>query len=165
MKKQLTRREKCAAAVRGFFGKYRYGVDFLAIGLFAVLLLPTIVWACWSPGNDVLRAAPTDALEVCGYIFEAISVVLLVFIVRREKRVADPSSPFFIFALLSVILYLVAWVFYFCAYVNNAVLIFMTVLPCTALGCFAALRRDLFVFPPLAVFFALHLARTCIYLL
>ena len=92
---------------------------------------------------------------------------LLVFIlvVRKERGPFSFFSPYAVFCLLSVILYYAAWIFYFTAYVNAAVLLFLAVLPCTAIGCLAALRKNYFALLPLLVFFILHLTWTCIHFL
>ncbi len=164
-KRGLTKGEKCKAAVGGFLASYRLGLDAWALGLCGILILPLLVWAFYSPANDVFRQAPTDALRIFGYIFLALSAVVLVFVVKQEQKPVDFFSPFAVFALLSVILYLVAWVFYFAAYVNIAVLLFLTILPCTGLGCFAAMRRNYFALVPILIFFALQLSYTCIYIL
>lgn len=160
-KREKTKFEKFQDAVKEFFAGYRFGVDFWAIGLFGLLMLPNIVWWCYSPGNDVLRhiAAP-PALDVFSYIFQILTLGVLMFVARsdREDQRINFESPFFTFELISLVLYYAAWIFYFCAFVNIAVLLFMAVFPCVALGCFAFLRRNWIALAPLAVFAALHLA-------
>ncbi len=154
------KQQKKTAAGRGFLSKFRFGFDFWGLGLFVLLLVPNIVWWCFSPENDVLRqiSAP-PALDVFAYIFEAVTVAAILIIVRREaKGLPRFDSPFFTFTVMSVVLYIAAWVFYFCGNVNFAVLLFMGVFPCTALGCYAAMRKNWLVLCPLAVFTALHLA-------
>lgn len=163
-KREKTKIEKMKDWVREFFAQYRFGIDFWALGLFVVLMLPTVVWWCWSPGYDILRkvASHTVAMDVFAYIFQGITVFLLVFVVKKERGRINVESAFFLFTLLSLFLYYAAWVFYFCAYVNIAVLIFMAVFPCTALGCYAALRKNWLALVPVALFFALHLASTLV---
>ena len=163
-KRELTKFEKFQEAVKDFFGNFRFGIDFWALGLFGILMLPTIVWWCYSPAHDVLRTFSTTAMDVFAYIFQAITIALLVFVVRKDgnTRSIDYKSIFFLFGILSLVLYYAAWVYYFCAWVNIAVMLFMAVFPCTALGCFAALRKNWLAFLPLILFFALHLSSTFI---
>lgn len=163
--KQQKKRGGGMASVRDFLGKYRLGVDFWAAGLFELLLLPNFVWWFYSPANDVLRTAQSDVLEIFAHIFEAFTLLVFILVVRKEHGPFSFFSPYAVFCLLSVILYYAAWIFYFTAYVNAAVLLFLAVLPCTAIGCLAALRKNYFALLPLLVFFALHLTWTCIHFL
>ena len=150
--------------VREFFAQFRLGVDLWALGLFVLLMIPNVIWWCWSPGYDILRnvESKTVAMDVFAYIFQAVSIAVLVFVVRREQARIKPDEMFFMFTVLSLFLYYAAWVFYFCAYVNVAVIIFLAVFPCTALGCFAALRKNWIALLPVVLFFAWHLASTLI---
>lgn len=158
--KQQTKSNKIQYGVGKFFGQFKFGVDFWAIGLFALLMIPNIVWWCYSPSNDPLRhvTAPT-ALDVFTYIFQAVSLAVLMFVVRRDRERQRPNfdSPFFTFTLLPLVLYYAAWIFYFCGNPNIAVLIFLGAFPCIALACFACLRKNWIALCPIAVFSALHL--------
>ena len=160
-KRQKTKFEKFQDAVNAFFGKFTFGIDYWALGLFGVLMLPNIVWWCFSPANDVLRYINSPAaLDVFSYIFQALTLAVLVFVVRRDRvgQKVEPWTAFFTFTVMSLILYYVAWIFYFCAYVNIAVVLFLAIFPCTALGCFAFLRKNWIALFPLVIFTALHLS-------
>ena len=160
-KRQKTKFEKFQDAVKGFFGKFTFGIDYWAIGLFGVLLLPNIVWWCFSPENDILRHFQSPpALDVFSYIFQALTLAVLVFVVRKDSvgQKVEFWSAFFIFTVMSLILYYIAWIFYFCSYLNVAVILFLAIFPCTALGCFAFFRKNWLALFPLAIFVALHLS-------
>ncbi len=160
-KAQQTKLQSAVSAVKDFFGGFRLGIDFWAIIPVVLLFVPNVIWWSWSPADDILRYASfPPALDVFAFIFEGITFAVLLFVLNRGtsgKRLSF-ESPFFTFTLMATILSLAAWVFYFCGQSNIAVLIFLAVFPCAALGCFAALRRNWIAFLPLVVFTALHVS-------
>ncbi len=153
-KQKRTFTQKCKA----FLGEYLLGIDFWALGLFGVLLLPNFIFWCWQPVDLLLRSA-TQSLYFTSFVFTAIACAVLMF-VRHEDEARDPrfSSMCFLFTCLFAALTLAGWAFYLANYVNWAVVIFLAVFPNAAMITYAILRRNYFALPLIAVSLALSIA-------
>lgn len=138
---------------------YRFGFDFWALGLFALIMIPNIVWFC----VPALRGdSVNEALDTAGTVFQVIAVAAFVFIANKYRKRLNPASPFFLGAALCVVIYIAAWICYYCGKTNAFVIIFLAVLPCLALGLFEIERKCYPALLPTAIFAVLHLVSSCI---
>ncbi len=136
------------------FKDYKWGCDLLGVLLFALLMLPNIVYWCIPDftgldGNKILSAV--------GYVFQALGIAATVALLHKERK---PFSFFSLTGLLTwlfLLLYYIAWIFYFCNFYNIAVVLFLTVAPCVSLLAFQAERKNFPAMVPTGVFAILHL--------
>ena len=159
-KREKTKIEK----LRDKLSAFRLGVDYLALGLFGLFFVLNLVWWCYPTGSsDILRRYEGAlGLYIAAFVFLMLAFAVLVFVVRQERERLSIESPFFLFAILGCSLYVAAWIFYFCAYINFAVFLFFAVFPALALVCFALLRKNWLALFPIAIYAALNLASNLI---
>lgn len=139
--------------MKKFLENYKFGVDFWAIVLFALVMLPNIVYWCIPEFNSL---DGNGALDAAATVFQVFGVAFLFFVVQKNRRQKFFFDTLFMTASLTLLLYYAAWVLYFCGIVNRMILIFLAVTPCVALILFALERRNWFAVVPLAVFSVLH---------
>ena len=142
---------------------YRFGFDFWALGLFAIIMIPNIVWFCVPAQNDILRGdSANEALDTAATVFQVIAVAAFVVIANKYRKRLNPASPFFLGTVLCLVIYIAAWVCYYCGKTNAFVIIFLALFPCLALGFFEIERKCYPALIPTAVFAVLHLVSSCI---
>lgn len=151
--------------MKKFFEKYKLGFDFWALILFALIMIPNIVYWCIPAFTDLNMDGTMDTFA---RIFQVIGVALLLFMVKKPQEETDgkkeeqtQSKPFFdsLFMTVSllVLLYYAAWIIYFCAALNTGIILFLAGCPCLALLMFAVERKNYFALAPLAIFSVLHI--------
>ena len=149
--------------MKKFLEQYKIGLDFWALVLFALIMLPNIVYWCIPAFSDLDVNSATDT---AARVFQVIGVALLLFLVQKpqEKKQASEKKPFFdslfMMVTLLLLLYYAAWIIYFCGTLNVAILLFLAGCPCIALALFALERRNFFALVPLIVFSVLHIVAT-----
>ncbi len=147
-----------AGRCKMFFGQYGFGADFWALGLFGILLLPNFIFWVWQPVDLFLRLE-TKGLYIASFVFTALACILL-FCLKHEDEVQKPrfESAWFLFCCLFLALTVAGWGFYLANYINWAVVVFLAVFPNAAMAAYAALRKNYFALPLVAVSLALGIA-------
>lgn len=131
------------------FKNYKWSVDLLGVLLFALLILPFLVYWCIP---DFKGIDGQKALAVAAYVFGALGAAALIALSNKERK------PFSFFSLTGTLTWLftvlsyVAWIFFFCNYNNVAVALFLAVCPCVALLAFEAERKNYVAVAPTACF-------------
>ncbi len=143
--------------MRKLLENYKFGFDFWAAVLFALIMLPNIVYWCIPEFNSL---GGNGALDSAATVFQVFGVAFLLCVVQKKRPQKLFFDTLFMTATLAVLLYYAAWIVYFCGIVNRTILIFLAVAPCVALILFALERRNWFAFVPLAVFSVLHIVST-----
>lgn len=115
-------------SLRNFFKAYRVGFDLWAIVLFAIIMLPNIIALC-VPEFQAGLNADTGALEITATVFQVLFVVLLVFIERKGEQRLNFRSPLVSVCGLAVLAYYIAWIFFFCFFLNAAVYLSLAIFP------------------------------------
>lgn len=141
---------------------YKFGFDIWALVLFALIMLPNIIWFCVPSQNDILRnESTTQVLDVIVTVFQVIMLATLCMFknVNAEKI---KFSLFFILSTIFGLLYYVCWVLYYANVVYAVVLLGMCILPCCAFVFYALDRKNYFALIPIVVFCILHLTSTVI---
>lgn len=144
---------------KNFLKQYSLGLDKWALVLFAIIILPNIIAGCVPAFSS--RFHENGPLEIAAIVFQVFAIALLVFVVRRERESLSLSLPIVV-ALLALICDWIAWIFFFCNYLNVAVWLFLAVMPCIALICFEIERKNVFALPFTVIFSVLHIVSTCI---
>ena len=138
--------------------KYKFGIDYWGLGLFALLMLPNIVYWCVPQFGGLGGDKPID---IAANVFQVIAVALLIFIVHKERRKPSLSHPLVYLAALFLLVYYIAWIFYFVDYFvgywNYAVVLFLAVCPCVSLVLYETEAKNYPALLPTAVFAILHI--------
>lgn len=144
--------------MRKFFEKFKWGFDFWALVLFAVLMLPNIIYWCIPEFSDL---GGDGVIDVFANILQVFGVGLLIFLVQKEQEDKKEKKYFFdsLFMTVSllVLLYYAAWMIYFFGTLNFGVILFLAGCPCIALVLFAIERKNYIALVPLAIFSILHI--------
>jgi len=143
------------SSIENFIKKYKFGFSVWGFGLFLLIMVPNIVYFCVPAYRGGLDG-DNVVLDTVASVFQAIGLMLLFFIVRREKdqklfKTGVTLAAFF-FAI-----YLIAWIFYFCSYRNSAVVISLAVFPCLSLLSFSIGEKNRFSLTVLRIFSILHI--------
>ena len=144
--------------MRKFFEKYKWGFDFWALVLFAVLMLPNIIYWCIPEFSDL---GGDGVIDTFANILQVFGVGLLIFLVQKEGKEKKEKKYFFdslfMTASLMLLLYYAAWMIYFFGTLNTGIVLFLAGCPCIALILFAIERKNYIALVPLAIFGVLHI--------
>lgn len=141
---------------------YKYYFNISALILFALIMLPNLIWMLVPSQNDVLRReSSTQVLDAFTMIFQIISVATLCAI-KNIKATKLKLSPFIFLTLIFGLLYYIFWILYYCGIVHSAVLLGLCIFPCCAFIFYGVDRKNYFSLAPIAIFAILHLISTII---
>lgn len=140
--------------MKRFFGNYKIGFDLWGFILFAVLMIPNIVYWCLPAFNDLGGNALLDFIAL---FFEVPSIVFLIVMKRKHPERRHLFDSLYIMTAAMVLFYYVAWIVYFCGFNQLNVILFLTVCPCAALLLYELERKNLLALFPTAVFSVLHI--------
>lgn len=121
--------------------KYTFGVDRAALIAFALVMLPNAVWLFVALFSEKVRFSSNFALDVASSVFLLTAMVLFIFVIYKQEK-PRLSSVFVSLFILALLCEYIAWIFYFCDYRNDAVLLTVAVSPCLSLGFFEIERRN-----------------------
>lgn len=139
--------------MKDLFKKYKFGFDVWGLVLFAVLMLPNIVYWCIPAFNDL---GGNSTLDIIATVFEVMGIALLIFVVQKEQKRRYFFDSLYLTASLFVVFYYVAWILYFCGFNQMSIIVFLAVCPCAALLLYEIERKNLPALLPTAVFAVLH---------
>lgn len=143
--------------MKSLLKRYTMGFDLLGLLLFAIIMLPNVVWMAHPVPNDVLRAeSVTPGVDMIGSICQVAMVFCLCFI-RRINTAPLRFSPLIIAVLACVLVYLAAWGCYFAGIAHMAVILLLTLAPCAAFLLYLADRRNIIGLIPAATFTFCHI--------
>lgn len=146
--------------MKSLLKQYTMGFEPWGLCLFAIIMLPNLVWMAHSVPNDVLRAeSVTPVVDMLGSICQVAMVFCLCFI-RRVDAMPLRLSPLIIAVLACVLVYLAAWGCYFAGIADTVVLLLLTLAPCAAFLLFLADRLNGIGLIPAALFTLCHIIFT-----
>lgn len=137
--------------------KYRFGFDIWGLMLFAIVMLPNIIWFVKPAPNDILRGESVTGLvdtiaSVCQILFVGIMCV-----VRNTSVPKVKLSPFIYVTMIFVILYLAGWGIYYTGNTSAFTVLLLTVPPCMAFIFYLLDRKNILALIPAGVFACCHL--------
>ncbi|MBO5502677.1 MAG: hypothetical protein J6K73_00475 [Clostridia bacterium] len=137
--------------------KYTMGFDLWGVLLFAIIMLPNLVWMTHPAPNDVLQVeSATPVLDMIGSICQVAMMFGLCFI-RRVDAKPLRLSPHLVAALVCVLVYLAAWSCYYAGIANALVILLLTLVPCAAFILYLADRQNGIGLIPAALFTLCHI--------
>lgn len=138
---------------------YRVRPVWPGIALFALVMVPNILWEIVLSGDLLHQPSATPGLDtvmaVCQWFFAA----ALCLVETGKARTFMEASGCDIGAGAALALYWGCWMLYFGGTAARPVLLGLTVFPCASFLLFAAGRRNWIAFVPGCCFTALHLCR------
>lgn len=141
---------------------YKFSFGISAAVLFAIVMLPNIIWAFAPSQNDILRnESQTQVLDVFATVFQVLMIATLC-ILKNKNASKLCFSPFIICTMAFCVLYYLCWILYYCQIARGGVILGMCIFPCLTFVAFCADRKNYIALAPAIVFFALHLASTII---
>jgi len=139
---------------------FKFGFNLSAVVVFALIMLPNIIWFFVPAQNDILRSeSSTQVLDVFVTVFQVIMLAVLCLIKNVNARKIKIS----LFIILSVafgLLYYVCWILYYCGVVHKIVLPGLCIFPCCSFLFYAIDRKNYIALIPISVFAVLHLIST-----
>lgn len=137
--------------------KYTMGFDLWGLLLFAVIMLPNILWMFFPAPNDLLRAeSVTPVVDGIASFCQMLMVFCLCLIIRRD---AHPLrlSPILVCVCACVLGYWLAWGCYYAGLAVLPAVLLMTLLPCAAFLLYLWMRGNLIGLIPAIVFTVCHI--------
>ena len=122
--------------------RYRFRPVWPGIALFALVMLPNILWELLLSGDILHQPSATPGLDTAMAVCQWLLVAALCLLSASASAAA---------------LYWGCWALYFGGWTGRSVLLGLTVFPCAAFLLFAAGRRNWIAFVPGACFTILHL--------
>lgn len=137
--------------------KYSFGFDFLGLSLFVLVMIPNFIWFAVPAPNDILRTdSLTPIIDVIGSISQVIFIAAMCMLVKKDVEKIR-FSKLIIAALIMVVLYFTGWILYYCGFVNSAVIILLTIPPCTAFILYTVDRKNFIAVIPGVIFTICHI--------
>ena len=121
---------------------YRLGFDPWGLGLFLLIMLPSIVWFAFPAPNDILRTeSVTPMIDTIAQVLQIIMAAALCLVVN-EARSRYIRRGYKIGAALCVVLYFAGWTVYYAGIISPFVVLILCLIPCTAFLLFALARSN-----------------------
>lgn len=130
--------------------RYKIGFDYLALIIFAVIMIPNIFWFLVPAKNDYLRIeSVTPVIDLIGSIFQVIFIAALCFINPKKK---SKNGTLLIASWCCIIFYLIVWIFYYIGIGNKiSIILALSVAPCVTFLLYEFCVKNYFsIFPTIA---------------
>lgn len=137
--------------------KYKLVFDPWGLLVFLTVMLPNFIWFAVPSPNDILRReSVTPVLDGVGSVCQVLFVAALCVVVNREREPLRMTALMWSCAVCGLLYYL-GWLLYYRGIIHPAVILLLTVPPCTAFLLFAIDRKNYIAAAPAAVFSVCHL--------
>lgn len=138
--------------------KYCFGFDWRGLLLFALIMLPNILWTLLAGEGDLLmRPTATPGLDMAVSICQVLTIAGMLCLRRRDMPPLKLMGP-----LLFVAAYLLMWILYGLGMTHPAVLLGLAVFPCAAILLHLIGRRNIPALLPASLFTVGHAVSTLI---
>lgn len=136
--------------------KYKFKFEASGLLLFALIMLPNIIWFIIPAPNDVLRAeSATQVLDMVASAFQVIAVACLALIKNNESKKLGFSRGIAM-SCMFVLCYYALWILYYVGFTYALIMLGLAILPCAAFVSYAIDRKNYVALLPLAVFTVCH---------
>jgi len=139
-----------------------FGFSLTGLVVYALQLLPNLVWIIKPPVNNVLtkNSSPHRLLNTCEQVFGILTVVGLILLIYKGNTTSNNS--YLGLAILFLVGYYIAWIFYYRGVVSPWLLITGIAAMPPLYFFFAALWMNKFiVLVPCLIFGIVHIFITC----
>ena len=142
-------------------GYYRWGFSLLGLGVYALQLLPNIIWMMAPPVNNVLikNNSPYPILNILEQACGILTVAVLISVINPKN--IKGSGLYFSLSMLFILGYYTAWFFYYKGFVNPWLLIVgIAAMPPLYFASSALWLGNYIALIPCTVFGVVHVAIT-----
>ncbi|MBO6032889.1 MAG: hypothetical protein J6Q22_15740 [Prevotella sp.] len=123
--------------------KYRWGFDVWGLGLFLLMMIPTMVWSMVPAPNDVLRTeSVTPVVDTIASTLQFLAIACLCVLINKTRGKLR-FSPLVFLTVICIVLYFAGWALYYCGSTGAWVILLLTIPPSLALVLFAVDRKNL----------------------
>lgn len=137
--------------------KYRFGFDFGSLILFALMMIPTVLWSFIQAPNDVLRAeSVTPITDIIASISQTVMIASLCLLINKKSEKLK-FSPMIIATTICLTMYYLGWILYYCGLVNPLIILDLTISPSLAFLLYSVDRKNIFSIIAGTVFLICHL--------
>ena len=147
----------------GGLGGYVIAFSLIGLLLYALQLLPNIIWLAMPPANDVLKhnSSPHAALNLVEQLFGIATVALLIIVITRVGTEGRNSSWLLLCAGVFLAGYYAAWVLYYQGNVSSWLLVVgIAAMPPLYYFFVASWMKDYLALIPCVIFGIAHVAIT-----
>ena len=147
----------------GGLGGYLIAFSLIGLLLYALQLLPNIIWLAMPPANDVLKhnSSPHAALNLVEQLFGIATVALLIIVITRVGTEGRNSSWLLLCAGVFLAGYHAAWVLYYQGNVSSWLLVVgIAAMPPLYYFFVASWMKDYLALIPCVIFGIAHVAIT-----
>ena len=147
----------------GSIGTYVIAFSLAGLLLYALQLLPNIIWLAMPPANDVLKrnSSPHAALNLVEQVFGIATVALLIIVISRAGTEGRNSSWLLLCAAVFLGAYYAAWVLYYHGNVSPWLLVLgIAAMPPLYYFFVASWMKDYLALVPCVIFGVAHVAIT-----
>ncbi len=141
---------------------YAFGFSLVGLGLYALQLLPNVIWMLAPPANNVLtkNSSAYPILNIIEQVLGITTVAVLILVI--DKGGGRNSSLYLGAAILFLLGYYVAWIFYYRGVVSPGLLILGIAAMPPLYFFFAGLwMKNYVALIPCVIFGVTHVAITC----
>lgn len=102
---------------------YVFGFSLMGLILYALQLLPNIIWMLAPPANNALtkNSSAYPILNIIEQVFGIMTVALLILLINKDG--GRNSNLYIGLAILFLVVYYIAWIFYYKGVVSPCLLI------------------------------------------
>ncbi len=141
---------------------YVFGFSLMGLMLYALQLLPNIIWILTPPANNVLtkNSSVYPILNIIEQVFGIMTVVLLILLINKGD--GRNSNLYIGLAILFLVGYYIAWIFYYKGVVSPWLLITGIAAMPPLYFLFAGLwMKNYVALIPCVIFGVAHITNTC----
>ncbi len=143
-------------------GNYVFGFSLWGLILYALQLLPNIIWMLAPPANNVLtkNSSAYPILNIVEQVFGIITVAILILLINKGGR--RNSNLYIGLAILFLVGYYIAWIFYNKGVVSPWLLIIgIAAMPPLYFFFVALWMKNYAALIPCVIFGVTHITITC----
>lgn len=141
---------------------YVFGFSLMGLILYALQLLPNIIWMLAPPANNVLtkNSSAYPILNILEQVFGIMTVALLILLINKDG--GRNSNLYIGLAILFLVVYYIAWIFYYKGVVSPWLLITgIAAMPPLYFLFVGLWMKNYISLIPCVIFGVTHIAITC----
>ncbi|MBQ8538911.1 MAG: hypothetical protein IJ433_04605 [Ruminococcus sp.] len=137
--------------------RYKLGFDFLGLILFALMMIPTLLWSFIQAPNDILRTESiTPVIDIIASISQTVMIASLCLLINKNSDKLK-LSPMIIATVICFLMYFLGWILYYCGVVNPLIILDLTIPPSLAFVFYAIDRKNIISVATGTMFLICHL--------
>ncbi|MDO4554398.1 MAG: hypothetical protein Q4B70_04545 [Lachnospiraceae bacterium] len=137
--------------------KYILRFDAGGLIIFAIIMIPNLIWFAVPAGNDILRNdSITPEIDFVASIFQVIMVAALC-LIKNEAYHKCKNQKWMINMVATIVIYFLGWCLYYGQITNAPVILILCVAPCATFLIYSFGKKNGVAFVSAAIFMICHL--------